>query len=60
MAGKILRDLAYAAYQMVEDLVSDDGHHVKGHPRTDRVYNHVAMDADEMLRIENGVLILPS
>lgn len=45
---------------MVEDLVTDDGYHLKGLSGGDRVDDHVAMDADEMLRVEDAVFILAS
>lgn len=43
---------------MVEDLVPDDACHFKGLLGCDAVDNHVAMDADKVLRVENAVFIL--
>lgn len=43
---------------MVEDLVADDGDHLKGLSGGDRVDDHVAMDTDEVLRVEDAVLVL--
>lgn len=43
---------------MVEDLVANDAHHLKRLLRADRVDKHVAVDANEVLGIENRVFIL--
>ena len=43
---------------MVEDLVPQDADHLKGWPRGDGVDEHVAMDADEVLRVEDAVFVL--
>ena len=43
---------------MVEDLVPQDADHLKGLPRGDGVDEHVAMDADEVLGIEDAVFVL--
>lgn len=43
---------------MVQDLVADDACHLKALLAGDRVHNQVAMDANEVLRVEDAVLIL--
>jgi hypothetical protein len=43
---------------MVEDLVADDARHFEALLAGDRVDDHVAMDADEVFRVEDAVLIL--
>jgi len=43
---------------MVEDLVANDLHHLKGLQRRHTVHQHVAVGADHLLRIEDAVLIL--
>ena len=43
---------------MVEDLVADNARHLEALLACNRVDDHVAMDADEVLRIEDAVLIL--
>ena len=45
-------------YQVIQNLVMDDIDHIEGLLRGDRVYEHIPMDADEVLRIEHAVLIL--
>jgi hypothetical protein len=45
-------------YKVIENLVTNDACHFKALLAGDRVDNHVAMDADEMFRVENAVLIL--
>ena len=46
------------AYQVVQNLVSDDLYHIEGGSRIDRVNDHVAMNANEMFGIEYAVFIL--
>jgi hypothetical protein len=43
---------------VIEDLVADDTRHFEALLAGDRVDNHVAMDADEVLRVEDAVLVL--
>lgn len=43
---------------MVENLVSYNAHHFEALLASDGIDDHVAMDADEMLRIKNAILIL--
>lgn len=45
-------------HEVIEDLVSYDARHFEALLAGDRVDNHVAMDADEVLGIEDAVLIL--
>lgn len=46
------------AYQVVQDLVAYDPRHLEALLAGDRVDNDVAVDADEVLRVEDTVLIL--
>jgi hypothetical protein len=46
------------AYEVVEDLVADDACHFEALLAGDRVDDQVAVDADEVLRVKNAVLIL--
>ena len=43
---------------MVQDLVPNNVYHLKGLCGGYRVYKHVPVDSNEMLRVENAVLIL--
>jgi hypothetical protein len=43
---------------VVQDLVPDDLHHLKRLQRRHAVDEHVAVDADEVLRVEDAVLVL--
>lgn len=43
---------------MVQDLISDDAHHLEALLAADRIYNHVAVDADKVLGVENAVFVL--
>jgi hypothetical protein len=43
---------------VVQDLVSDDAHHFEALLAADGVDDHVAVDADEVLGVENAVLVL--
>jgi len=45
-------------YEVVQDLVADDARHFEALLACDRVDNHVAMDANKVLRVENAILIL--
>ena len=45
---------------MVEDFVSDDARHLKALLARDRVYYHIAVNANEVLRIEDTIFILPN
>ena len=47
-----------SSYQVIEDLLADDADHLKGLLGGDRVDQQIAVDADEMLRVENAVLVL--
>ncbi len=45
-------------YQVVEDLVTQDPDHLERLLGSDRVDEHVAMDADEVFRVQYRVFIL--
>lgn len=45
-------------YEVIENLVSNYADHLEGLLGGDRVYQHVAMNADEVLRVQYAVLIL--
>jgi len=47
-------------YKVVEDLVTNDARHLETLLAGHRIDNQVAMDANEVLRIQNAVLILAS
>lgn len=48
------------AHQVVENLISNNSNHVEGLARCDRVNDDVAMNSDEMLRVQDAVFILAS
>ena len=43
---------------MIQDLIPNDSTHLKALFTPNRVYNHVAMDPDEMLAIKYRILVL--
>ena len=43
---------------MVEDLVADHADHIEGVSAANGVDEHVAVDADEVLVVEDGVFVL--
>ncbi len=43
---------------MIQNLVADDLYHLKGGDRGDGVGDHVAMDADKVLRVQDAVFVL--
>jgi hypothetical protein len=45
-------------YEVIEDLVPNDARHLEALLRSNRVDNHVAVDANEMLGVEDTVLVL--
>lgn len=45
---------------MVQDLISDDAHHLEALLAADRVDDHVAVDTNEVLGVEDAVFILAS
>lgn len=47
-----------ATYEVVQDLVANDAGHFEALLAGHRVHNHVAMDANEVFRVEYAVLIL--
>jgi len=46
--------------KVVQDLIANDARHLKALLVGNRVDNHVAMNADKVLRVENAVFILAS
>lgn len=47
-----------ATYQVIQDLIPYDADHFKTLLRSDGIDNHVAMDSDKVLAVQDGVLIL--
>jgi hypothetical protein len=47
-----------STHKVVEDFVADDARHFKALLTGNRVDDHVAMDADKVLRVKNAVFIL--
>ena len=47
-----------ASYQVAENLMSNNLDHVERYAGAHRVQNHVTMNADEMLRVEDAVFVL--
>lgn len=45
-------------YQVIQNLVSNNAHHLETLLAANRVDNHVAMNADEVFGVENAVLVL--
>lgn len=45
-------------YQVIEDFVADDPHHLKRLLRSDRVDKHVAVDTNGVARIQDAIFIL--
>ena len=43
---------------MIQDFISDDLNHLKGLRRCYGIHEHVPMDPNEMLRVEDTVFIL--
>lgn len=43
---------------MIQNLVANNGNHLKRLARGNGVHDHVAMDADEVFRVQDAVLIL--
>ena len=54
------KDPVGTAYQMIEDLIPQDADHLEGLPGSDGVDEHVAMDADKVLGVEDAVFVLSS
>ena len=44
---------------MIQNLISNDAAHVEALLAANRIHDHVAMNADEVLAVKNGVFILP-
>lgn len=49
-----------APYQMIEDLVPDNPHHFETLLARDRVDNHVPVNSNKVLVVENCVFVLAS
>lgn len=45
---------------MIKYLIPNDPTHLKTLLAGDRIHNHVTMNANEVLAIQDGVLVLPS
>lgn len=45
-------------YKMVEDFIADNLHHLERLHRRNRVDEHVAMNTNKVLRIQDAVFIL--
>jgi hypothetical protein len=49
MNVEVNKRLRLATYEVVEDLIPNDRNHIEGLLGCNRVHNHVAMDANEVL-----------
>ena len=56
--ARYLRRACRNTYKVVQNLVPDDAHHLKALLAADRVDDHVAVDADKVLGVEDAVLVL--
>ena len=56
--ARYLRMACSKTYKVVQNLVPDDAHHLKALLAADRVDDHVAVDADKVLGVEDAVLVL--
>ena len=56
--ARYLRMACRNTYKVVQNLVPDDAHHLKALLAADRVDDHVAVDADKVLGVEDAVLVL--
>ena len=56
--ARYLRRVCRNTYKVVQNLVPDDAHHLKALLAADRVDDHVAVDADKVLGVEDAVLVL--
>ena len=43
---------------MIQNLVADDSHHLKALLAADAVDNHVSMNTDEVLAVQDGIFVL--
>ena len=43
---------------MIQNLVADDSHHLEALLATNTVDNHVSMDANEVLAVQDSVFVL--
>jgi hypothetical protein len=46
------------AYHVIQNLVANDSHHLEALLAADAVDNHVTVDADKVLAVQNGVFVL--
>lgn len=44
---------------MIQNLIPNNPHHLETLLAADRVHDHVPMDADEVLAVQDAVLVLP-
>lgn len=58
MGARNEKESSGETYEVVEDLVTDNARHLEALLACDRVDNHVAVDANEVLGVKNTVLIL--
>lgn len=47
-----------STYEVVQNLVADNARHLKALLACDRVDDHVAMNANEVFRVQDAILIL--
>lgn len=45
-------------YQVIQDLIPNNAHHLEALLAADRIHNHVAMNANKVLGVEDAVLVL--
>lgn len=45
-------------YQVIQDLIPNNAHHLEALLAADRIHNHIAMNSDEVLGVEDAVLVL--
>jgi hypothetical protein len=50
--------LCVPTHQMIQNLITNSLHHLKGLPRGNRVHDNIPMDTNEVLRVQDAVLIL--
>ena len=43
---------------MVQDLIPNNAHHLEALLAADRIHNHISMNTDKVLRVEDAVLVL--
>jgi hypothetical protein len=45
-------------YHVIQNLVANDSHHLEALLAADAVNNHVTVNADKVLAVQNGVFVL--